>query len=207
MAKRYQVIIIGGGPVGVGLAVNLGLRGISVALVERRIGLSNIPKGQNLSPRTLEHFYFWGCVDQLRAERLMPRPYPISGITAYGSLMSDYWFAPPQREIIRPYYFQDVERLPQYLSEKVLRAQDGDACRMSRRVSAGAPYRSSRMRKACASRISEEGGSGRETLEGDYLVGCDGARSQTREQIGIERGGADFDQLYGARRLPLERAA
>ena len=43
MAKRYQVIIIGGGPVGVGLAVNLGLRGISVALVERRVGLSNIP--------------------------------------------------------------------------------------------------------------------------------------------------------------------
>jgi 2-polyprenyl-6-methoxyphenol hydroxylase-like FAD-dependent oxidoreductase len=123
MAKRYQVIIIGGGPVGVGLAVNLGLRGISVALIERRIGLSNIPKGQNLSPRTLEHFYFWGCVDQLRAERLMPRPYPISGITAYGSLMSDYWFAPPQREIVRPYYFQDVERLPQYLSEKVLRAR------------------------------------------------------------------------------------
>src|ERR1700744_2017014 len=123
MAKRYQAIIIGGGPVGVGLAVNLGQRGISVMLVERRVGLSNIPKGQNLSPRTLEHFYFWNCVDQLRAERLMPRPYPISGITAYGNLMSDYWFAPPQREIVRPYYFQDVERLPQYLSEKVLRAK------------------------------------------------------------------------------------
>ena len=44
--------------------------------------------------------------------------------------------------------------------------------------------------------ISEEGGSGRETLEADYLVGCDGARSLTREQIGIERGGADFDQLW-----------
>src|ERR1700753_134858 len=61
MAKRHQVIIIGGGPVGVGLAVNLGLRGISCALVERRVGLQNIPKGQNLAPRTLEHFHRWGC--------------------------------------------------------------------------------------------------------------------------------------------------
>ncbi|HXE27098.1 MAG TPA: FAD-dependent monooxygenase [Stellaceae bacterium] len=194
MAKRYQVIIIGGGPVGVGLAVNLGLRGISVALVERRVGLSNIPKGQNLSPRTLEHFYFWGCVDQLRAERLMPRPYPISGITAYGSLMSDYWFAPPQREITRPYYFQDVERLPQYLSEKVLRGKMETLPNVETRFGWRA-LSIEQDEKGVRLAISEEGGSGGETLEGDYLVGCDGARSLTREQIGIDRGGADFEQL------------
>jgi len=43
MKKRHQVIIVGGGPVGVGLAVELGLRGISCALIERRTGLQNIP--------------------------------------------------------------------------------------------------------------------------------------------------------------------
>ncbi|HEY5349868.1 MAG TPA: FAD-dependent monooxygenase, partial [Candidatus Lustribacter sp.] len=123
MARRFQVVIVGGGPVGVALAVDLGLRGISCALVERRTGLSNIPKGQNLSPRTLEHFYFWGIADALRAERIMPKGYPISSITAYGDLMSEYWYAPPQREVVRKYYFQDVERLPQYLTEKVLRAR------------------------------------------------------------------------------------
>ena len=32
-------------------------------------------------------------------------------------------------------------------------------------------------------------------LEADYVVGCDGGHSIVREQIGIERGGADFDQL------------
>src|SRR5665213_3598570 len=97
MAKRYQVIIVGGGPVGVGLAVELGLRGISCALIERRVVLQHIPKGQNLTPRTAEHFRRWGIIDALRAARIMPPGYPIGGITAYGNLMSDYWFAPPQR--------------------------------------------------------------------------------------------------------------
>ena len=32
-------------------------------------------------------------------------------------------------------------------------------------------------------------------LEADYVVGCDGGHSTVREQVGIERGGADFDQL------------
>ena len=31
MAQRYQVVMVGGGPVGVALAVELGLRGISCA--------------------------------------------------------------------------------------------------------------------------------------------------------------------------------
>src|ERR1700691_73662 len=99
---RRQVVIVGGGPVGVALAVELGTRGISCVLVERRREPQQIPKGQNLTPRTLEHFYRWGIADALRAERILPRGYPISGITAYGNLMSEYWLAPPQREILRP---------------------------------------------------------------------------------------------------------
>ena len=43
--------------------------------------------------------------------------------------------------------------------------------------------------------IVKEGGAERETLEADYVVGCDGGHSIVREQIGIERGGTDFDQL------------
>ena len=72
LKTRTQVIIVGAGPVGVGLAVELGLRGISCALVERRVGMHQIPRGQNLTQRTLERFYFWGCVDELRARRILP---------------------------------------------------------------------------------------------------------------------------------------
>jgi len=72
MKKRYQVVIIGGGPVGVALAVELGQRGIACALIERRREPQRIPKGQNLTQRSVEHFYFWGVADALRAARILP---------------------------------------------------------------------------------------------------------------------------------------
>jgi 2-polyprenyl-6-methoxyphenol hydroxylase-like FAD-dependent oxidoreductase len=76
MKKRHQVVIVGGGPVGVALAVDLGLRGIACALVERRVEPQRIPKGQNLTQRSVEHFYFWRIADELRAARVLPPEYP-----------------------------------------------------------------------------------------------------------------------------------
>src|SRR6185437_1477784 len=121
--KTHQVIIVGGGPVGIALALILSMRGIRCALVEARTGLHNIPKGQNLTQRTLEHFYFWGIADELRRARVMPPDAPIGEITAYGNLLSDYWHAPRGRELVRPYYFQNNDRIPQYRMEQVLRAK------------------------------------------------------------------------------------
>src|SRR3954463_13929894 len=121
MGERYQVIIVGGGPVGVALAVDLGLRGVSCALVERHQTPQRIPKGQNLTARTLEHFYFWGVEDELRRARIMPTGYPIGNVTTYGSLMGGYGYAPRGQASAGAYFFPRNERLPQYLTEEVLR--------------------------------------------------------------------------------------
>ena len=83
MNGRYQVVVVGGGPVGVALAIDLAGRGISCAVVERRTELSRIPKGQNLNQRTMEHFRFWGLAEQLRAARTMPPGSPIGTVVAY----------------------------------------------------------------------------------------------------------------------------
>ena len=194
MAERYQVVIVGGGPVGVALAIELALRGVRCALVERRHEPQPIPKGQNLHPRTLEHFHRWGIADALRAARVMPPGYPISGITAYGNLMSPYWYAPPQREIVRSFYFEDTERLPQYETEKVLRAKLAGLAAVDSRFGWSAETVTQDEDGARVA-IVERGGSGSETLAADYVVGCDGAHSAVRDQIGIARRGADFDQL------------
>jgi 2-polyprenyl-6-methoxyphenol hydroxylase-like FAD-dependent oxidoreductase len=191
--QRFQVIVVGGGPVGVALAVELGLRGISCALVERRLSPQQIPKGQNLTQRTLEHFYFWGIVDELRAARLLPPGYPIGGVTAFENLMSDYWFASGSRAAVRSYYFQDNDRLPQYLMEEVLRARLADFPHVTPLFGWSAETIEQDDRGVRIT-IDQERGSGRQVLAADYAVGCDGARSVVREQLGIDRGGPDFGE-------------
>src|SRR5205823_14630335 len=84
-----------------------------------------IPKGQNLTQRTLEHFHFWGAEQALRAARTIPRNYGIGGITAYRTLLGDYHYDWMQRELVRPFYFTDNDRLPQYQTEAVLRHRLG----------------------------------------------------------------------------------
>ncbi len=85
-----EFVVVGGGPVGVGLAVDLGLRGGSCAVVERRTSLLPIPKGQGLSQRTMEHFWSWGIAEELRAARTMPQDHPIGQVTVYRSLMGEF---------------------------------------------------------------------------------------------------------------------
>jgi 2-polyprenyl-6-methoxyphenol hydroxylase-like FAD-dependent oxidoreductase len=192
MAQRYQVLIVGGGPVGMALAVSLGLRGVSCALIERHVQSQRIPKGQNLTHRTLEHFYFWGLVDELRAARVMPRGYPIGELTAYESLTSDYWHASAGRELVHSYFFQANERLPQYQMEGVLRKRMETLPSVDTRfgfTATAIEQDDGGVRVTIADR-----GGAVEVLEGDYLVGCDGGHSLVRDQTGITRGGTDFDQ-------------
>jgi 2-polyprenyl-6-methoxyphenol hydroxylase-like FAD-dependent oxidoreductase len=193
MEQRYQVIIVGGGPVGVALAVDLGLRGVSCALVERYLTPQQIPKGQNLTQRSMEHFYFWGIADELRAARLLPSGYPIGGITAYGDLMSDHWYSPVGREAVRSYYLQDNERLPQYRTEEVLRSRLIGIANVTTHFGWSAET-IEQDDHGVRITIAEEDGSGKQVLDADYVVGCDGARSTVRESLGIDRGGSDFDQ-------------
>jgi 2-polyprenyl-6-methoxyphenol hydroxylase-like FAD-dependent oxidoreductase len=192
MTKRFQVIIVGGGPVGVALAVQLGLRGVSCALIESRTELGRIPKGQNLTHRTLEHFYFMGIVDELRAARFLPPGFAIGEITSYRDLNSPYWFAPAGRELVHDYYFQRNDRLPQYQMEKVLRAKMATLPAIEPRFG----WTATKVEQdATGVQISVEQAGRSEVLEADYAVGCDGGHSIVREQIGIPRSGHNFDQL------------
>ena len=73
MMDTTDVVIVGGGPVGMGLSIELGQRGVRSIVVERYVQPQPIPKGQNLTQRTMEHFHFWGAEKELRAARAVPR--------------------------------------------------------------------------------------------------------------------------------------
>jgi 2-polyprenyl-6-methoxyphenol hydroxylase-like FAD-dependent oxidoreductase len=190
---QTSVIVVGGGPVGLGLAATLGQAGIPCVVLERRLEPSAIPKGQNLTARSLEHFYYWGCADELRAARLLPDGFPIGGITAYESLAGEYWYAPAGREAVSDFYFQRHERLPQYLTESVLRtrvAALGHVTALYGWFATTIDLGSDGVRVTAM----EDSGGARREIEGSYVVGCDGAHSLVREQAGIACGGADYRQ-------------
>jgi 2-polyprenyl-6-methoxyphenol hydroxylase-like FAD-dependent oxidoreductase len=192
--KQAPVIIVGGGPVGMGLAIEFGQRGIRAIVVERYRSPQPIPKGQNLTQRTTEHFWFWGAERELRAARTIPLDYGIGGMTAYGTLLSGHAHDWMQRELVRPYYFTDNERLPQYATEDVLRAR-AKTLETLDLMFGWTAERLVQDEHGVTVEVGERGGSGRMTLRGDYAVGCDGSRSVTREEAGISQTLSDHDRL------------
>src|SRR5260370_27092756 len=65
-----QVIIVGAGPVGLTLAVDLGLRGVRCFLVEKRPEPQFLPKMERCNARSMEMFRRIGLADELRAAGL-----------------------------------------------------------------------------------------------------------------------------------------
>jgi 2-polyprenyl-6-methoxyphenol hydroxylase-like FAD-dependent oxidoreductase len=189
-----QVVIVGGGPVGLGLAIELGQRGVRCTVVERHEQPQQIPKGQNLTQRTMEHFHFWGAEKALRAARTIPPEYGIGGLTAYGTLLGPYTYDWLQRGLVAPYYFQRNERLPQYATEAVLRRRVAELG--SVQVLYGWSAESlAQHDDGVRVEIAPRGEGARRTLHAAYLVGCDGSRSMVRERAGIAQTLSDHDRL------------
>lgn len=191
---QAQVVLVGGGPVGLGLAIELGQRGIECVLVERYTVPPPIPKGQNLTQRTMEHLHFWGAEPELRAARTIPKEYGIGGLIAYGTLLGDYAYDWMQRERVRPFYYTDNERLPQYATEAVLR-QRLAALPSVRTLYGWRVEGVEQGGRSVTVVAAEREGPGRAAVRGAYGVGCDGARSVVREAAGITQTRSDHDKL------------
>jgi len=194
MTYDADVLIAGGGPVGMGLAIELGQRGVHVIVVEKYPTPQPVPKGQNLTQRTMEHFLLWGAEPALRAARTIPPEYGIGGLTAYGTLLSGLHYDWLQRELVRPFYRTDNERLPQYATEAVLRARVTEL-RTVETIYGWEATGLAQDEDGVTLEIAERGGAGTRQLRGRYLVGCDGSRSTIREEAGIDQTLSDHDRL------------
>lgn len=189
-----EVLIVGGGPVGMGLAIELGQRGISVLVVEKYPSPQPVPKGQNLTQRTMEHFHFWGIEEQLRTARTIPREYGIGGLTAYGTLLGDYHYDWLQRELVRPYYYTDNERLPQYATEAVLRDRAAQLPTITTLFGWSCVSTDQDATSATATIVNRETGE-EQVVSASYLIGCDGSKSVVRDSAGLVQDRSDHDRL------------
>lgn len=62
-SRETEVLIVGGGPVGLALAFLLGRLGVATELVEKREAAAMQPKGQGVNAATAELFAQWGVLD------------------------------------------------------------------------------------------------------------------------------------------------
>src|SRR4051812_43179221 len=76
----YEVIIIGGGPTGIAMAIELGLFGIKTLVLEKHATPMLSPRAQFLNARTMEFMERWQVAASLKAQIKLPKDLPLQGV-------------------------------------------------------------------------------------------------------------------------------
>jgi 2-polyprenyl-6-methoxyphenol hydroxylase-like FAD-dependent oxidoreductase len=188
---QTKALIVGAGPVGLSLAIELGMRGVAVTLVEQRSRTGAQPRAKTTNVRSMQHFRRWGIADALRAAAPLPYDYPtdiVFSTTLFGRTLAviENAFEGAKRRDSR--FPEPAQWVPQYTVEKVL--HDRIAQLPSVRVMAGAALETfTQSADAVSATIRDLTTDSRRTIHADYLVGADGARSRVREVMGAKMTG------------------
>jgi 2-polyprenyl-6-methoxyphenol hydroxylase-like FAD-dependent oxidoreductase len=189
--KNYTpVLIVGGGPVGLALAAELGWRGVTCTLVEQGDGSIVTPKMNEVNTRTMEFCRRWGIADAV-LNCPFPGDYPLDAVfvtSLFGYELGrvarparDYQIPEPAS----PYRLQACSQIwfdPLLL--KLASSFSSVTIKHLHRLESFA-----QTANGVTAEITDLAKSKRQTLRADYLVGCDGAASLVRRTLGIALNG------------------
>jgi 2-polyprenyl-6-methoxyphenol hydroxylase-like FAD-dependent oxidoreductase len=184
--RKVSVLIVGGGPVGLALAADLGWRGVHCELVEQTDGSIATPKMNEVNVRTMEFCRRWGIADKV-LNCPFPQDHPLDVVfvtSIAGHELARMPRPPLNQRKPDPHSPMHLQICSQLWFDPILRSFAQSQSRVALRYRT----RLGRFEDTAAGVIAElrdlETGEG-ETVLADYLVGCDGATSAIRGTLGI----------------------
>ena len=193
-----DVLVVGGGPVGLLVAYELQARGVSTILIERNLETTRHPKMDITNGRSLELMRRFGLAEKVR-DAAVPRDHPMDVVWltrfAEWELARFRYKTTLQRQAeIRANNdgAQPLEpdmRLSQVLLEPLLR--DLLVATGKSDVRYGVEFVSLEQDAECVTAKVRNSVSGEEyAIRSKYVAGCDGGRSKVRAELGISCSGA-----------------
>ncbi|MGE0310955.1 MAG: FAD-dependent oxidoreductase [Lautropia sp.] len=182
---RHPVVVVGAGPVGMTLAIDLARQGLSVVLLDDDDRLSNGSRAICFAKRTLEIWDRFDC----------GAPMVDKGVSWN---LGKVWFRDEQ-----VYSFdllaETGHRRPAFINLQQYYAEGFLADAMARYPSIDLRWRNRVVDvrpRADAVEVEVETPRGRHRLLADWLVACDGARSPVRRSMGLESRGRSFRDRF-----------
>jgi 2-polyprenyl-6-methoxyphenol hydroxylase-like FAD-dependent oxidoreductase len=190
------VLIVGAGPTGLTLAIDLGLRGIACTLIEQKDAPQFLPKMERCNARTMEIYRRMGLAEKIRAAGL-PRNAPMDVFIVLSLIEPPLWHekhpsvdeyqamidkSKDGRRPLEPY-----QLISQYTLEPLLKAVAETLPSVTVRY--GCELVSySQDKNAVTAKVKDQDGTITE-ITAQYMVGCDGGSSNVRRALGIKLSG------------------
>jgi 2-polyprenyl-6-methoxyphenol hydroxylase-like FAD-dependent oxidoreductase len=186
-----QVLIVGAGPVGLTLALDLGRRGVRCTLIERNATSIQLPKMERCNARTMEIYRRLGIAERVRDAGL-PRDSPMDVFLALSMADAPLAHLPcPSVDaataetaarndggLLEPY-----QLISQYTLEPLLRSIGEKIPGVNVRF--GCELISFMQDAISVTAVVQPNDAAEETIRASYLAGCDGGSSTVRKQLGI----------------------
>lgn len=188
MTSSYDadVIVVGGGIAGLGLACALSAYNIHVLLIEKRSGPGGIDRGDSLLPRTTSLFKRWGVLDTIRNAGAVPIQHLEIHHSKHGKIYRNALTKPNDPD---PYLVLPHEKIEKALLQHALREGKTTLIRPGKVVDVI-------MDQDKITGVQYQSPEGLKQARGRLVVACDGYRSLVRTRLNIEAKAKFYDHAY-----------